>query len=454
MRKSRFAKYLFRTLLVVVLVGVSMIVVAQKMSDKELNSDSKVYDAEAISNAQKVPITLYVDEGMLQRAGDWTSPTYDLVKLASVPIDSGTIPLMNFNFYYGDVTNVDNKDNDAYSIEQLSKFDVIVTQEPGENEESRQQLVLKSLIEKGVKVFGYVQVGPLPGEMPPTDEEIEAAIKRCADFGYYGVFFDMCGYDYEVTRAHLNSIINYTHSKKLVAFVNAWYPSDVLDSKVDEVYNPRGISSAMTNNDWVLLESFYLRSDDKYAGDPEGGFLYSFEKYKTSVSLANALGVNVCGLAYARPDTSSQDLSDWKKSYELAVGLGLKGLSYSRSVNNMTIEWPLALFDLPKIGTALISSFKQTAQDTYEAKTNAGIIGFIASDKPVMRNSYSFQVPSLFTVEVRIPSLVKKYKLLYFASTDGLVWNKLNDPITSERFFKVQIISESEPLKGILEFLQ
>ncbi len=305
--KRKFCNYSIVIFLIAVILGI-IIVAVHPITIEVLKGTSPtndmysllktpplVNDSSPLLKAPKVPITLYInDEMLVGRKSAWSSPIYDLVKLANIPIQSGTIPITSFNFFYGDVTNVDNRDNDVYSIEQLSKFDFVVTHEPGELNKNRQQAVVKGLINNGVKVVGYVQVGPLPGKKPPTFEVIQAEIDRCADFGYYGVFFDMFGYDYGITRVYQNTIINYAHTKNLIAFANAWIPADVLDSKFDVSHNPGGVALAMTVNDWVLLESFYLRSDSKYAGDPEGGFNYSFAKYTNTVSLANSLGVKVC----------------------------------------------------------------------------------------------------------------------------------------------------------------
>ena len=454
MKKSTFSKYISKILwigIVLWVITATVHTMTDAVSKRDLPSDDVAHlpstplptnDEAPLLKAPKVPINLYINDDMFVGTnGWWSSPIYDLVKLANIPINSGTIPLYNFNFFYGDVTNVNNRDNDAYSIEQLSKFDIVVTHEPGENNTSRQQAVMKGLIQNGVKVFGYVQVGPLPGKKPPTFEVIKAAIDRCADFGYYGVFYDMFGYDYGITRVYQNKIINYTHSKNLISFVNAWIPADVLDSKVEVSHNPGGVATAMTTNDWVLLESFYLRSDSKYAGDPEGGFINSFGKYTDTVSLANPLGVNVCGLAYALPETSSTDITDWEKSYYLAVGLGLKGLSYSRSIENRTIEWPLEMLSPPKIGTSLVSAYKQIATDRYEAKTDAGIIQFMATDKPIKREAFSYQVPNLIIAELQTPKLAHKYNILYFSSSDGVTWRQHDRNYSSDRFFQVRIHS-------------
>ena len=45
--------------------------------------------------------------------------------------------------------------------------------------------------------------------------------------GVTGIFWDDVGTDMGVDRARQNTLIDYTHTQGLVAFVNAWNPADV-----------------------------------------------------------------------------------------------------------------------------------------------------------------------------------------------------------------------------------
>lgn len=96
----------------------------------------------------------------------------------------------------------------------------------------------------------------------------------------HGVFFDDYGYNYTSQNEHLlnqgdwasvrekqNSLIDYAHSLGLSVMANS-SPNDVFSyDATDTYFNPNGEHSRMNENDWICLESYFLRSDYTFSND-------------------------------------------------------------------------------------------------------------------------------------------------------------------------------------------
>ena len=371
--------------------------------------------------------------------GWWYSAPIDLINEVDLPITTGEIALTNVAFKYGDIANVDDMDNVDYSIERLSEFDIIVTHEP-DLLSVRELVVLNALLGADTEVYGYAQATPLD----ETEDQLtiiadaKLIMDRLDASGYTGVFFDMFGYDWGITRAQQNELIDYAKAKTpaLKVFANAWVPADCLDDAVNATYNPTGVVTSLTTDDWVLLESFYV-NESGYRSFPD-----SFNKYTETVSLASALGVKVCGLAYALPTTLLTDTTDWTIAYYLAVGLKMQGLSYSQDISSDNIDWPLSVFTIPKTGTSVTTPFAQINATTYEAVTSGGLLHFIAvDDAPASRSVKTLRITDSFVVDIQaLPLYVaQQHEVSYFTSADGVTWTEVTDLTVTNKFFQVRV---------------
>lgn len=373
-----------------------------------------------------------------RETGVWTSEISDLADLSNVPISSGSIPLIPIAFYYNDLTNVDDMGSVDYSIEQFKKYDIVVTNPPSQNNSVRKQLVQTSMMAAGVKVFGYVQAGPMPDEELMTFAEIAVGVDDCAAGNYYGVFFDMFGGDYGLSRTFQNELIDYAHSLGLKVFANAWVPASVID--------PADGPVSLGIDDWVLLESYFIRAGDKYAGVLEGGFLDPFNKYTQTVELAKPLSVKVCGMAYAFSSTELTDTKDLYDAYVLTVGLGIDSLCYNYSMESTSLDWLLDDYPVPKTGETLISPFVQVAENTYQAETDAGILQFIATDDPVTRGHRTFTIPAKYYLTLpTLPEInAQTHKISYYSSADKVTLQEVQSSnavlVVTDRYLKTEIV--------------
>lgn len=293
-------------------------------------------------------------------------------------------PPIHVKFYYDKLTTVDGKRGVEHAIATLGHFDLVIVREPGETD-AEEEKVTTALLKQGVELFGYVDL--LEVTIPEKVVGMRAKIVRIAQAGYTGVFLDDAGYDFKVPRRAFNETVAFAHGLGLKVMINAWHPTDVLEDKVDLLMNPLGIPTALGEGDWVLLESFYHRSDDLYAGDPEGGFRHIMEKYAKVAALARQRGVKVATLTYHPRTRSLVDQSDRVNSLLLAIMLGLDGWAYGRSDNNDRVPWRT----MPQlsVGQFYYSPLMKIGPEgeRWIRITDRAVIWFEAVDQPVQRRA-------------------------------------------------------------------
>lgn len=283
-------------------------------------------------------LEIFQDGDEASKVGYWVSEPLDLAMPVPIPVNSPTMD--HIIFYYGEPDNVNSLADVAESKEVLSGFDSVVIREPGEFT-GHDAEVIQYLISKGVKVYGYTYLGGDANIPTNSAANINGTVDRCAAAGYYGVFWDMAGFDWGVTRSTFNLFTTYAHSKGLKVMANAWFPSDVLDPAPVTLFNPGGVPTALTEGDWVLLESFYSRGDDTLASPND------MQKYQNTVTLAKPLGVKVAALAYAAAADPLASNHNRDASYMLASMLKLDGWSYGDTHGDNLVFWK----DMPQIYT-------------------------------------------------------------------------------------------------------
>lgn len=283
----------------------------------------------------------------------------------------GVLNLNYFGFFYGDLSNIDNKHSLVHSIQELSRLPYVVCSPPFQL--SLQSIIVADTIKTSTNIFGYVNLGPNnPYEsrdkwIKSDINEIKTQIDTVAANGWYGVFIDQFGYDFGETRQRQNVIVNYAHSKGLKCFVNAWFVAEAL-----------GGSTYLTEGDWYLCESF-LRTNSEYRSGTS-----SIQKYIDAMNYANVTGVRIAGLSYNSADTPlDQATSDINMSNILAKTLGLNGWWYSDD----TIERQLLVYGKEpsiNIGSKILSYLQHIAGNKYVAVTDKYRIEFYAGENPSM----------------------------------------------------------------------
>ncbi|WP_139490389.1 hypothetical protein [Brevibacillus dissolubilis] len=183
-----------------------------------------------------------------------------LISLGVLPAQAATEPVMTpkkLAIYYGWPSLV----NDATTLQQakdtFGQFDVIVfgdtIEDTSHGDHANTQEIIADLNTKGKKVFGYVDLGVSTQNL--TYEQLQAKVDAWDAMGVYGIFFDDAGYDYLVTRARQNTMVDYAHAAGLKVFMNAWRIDDVL-ADVDET--GAAVPTKVGAGDWYLAESWLI----------------------------------------------------------------------------------------------------------------------------------------------------------------------------------------------------
>lgn len=177
-------------------------------------------------------------------------------------------------------------------------YDLVVFGDGLENPTHGDHLNTKAIIAalpKRTKVYGYVDA-----TLSPT--VYEPKIDAWVAMGVAGIFCDQFGYDFGMTRATQNALVDYIHSKNLSAFVNAWNP--------DDVFAPSGnLTTKLNGNDWVLAESYQI-IEDNY--QPTNDWITRSEKLR---DYKKATNVKVATLTTTVLDSTAFDADKFDYAY-------------------------------------------------------------------------------------------------------------------------------------------
>jgi hypothetical protein len=237
-----------------------------------------------LSNAE---ILSYGTGDQLTDFGSWESSVIDVYQVMNVPIDVGTMSMKKVAFLYGSLSDIDHYGSVSYSIAKLSKFDIAVIS-PYDILTGREPQVVAGAVANGVKLFGYVHIGK-DGGVYMDDTTFHNHALACAQNGYWGMFLDEAGYDWQVSRDRLNSWVDYCHSLGLDVFTNAWVPADNLSSAVDATWNPNGTPTHLGQNKFVQLNfdtniSTYVKNST-YTVSINSGYHSTFDMIKNKLTL-------------------------------------------------------------------------------------------------------------------------------------------------------------------------
>lgn len=98
------------------------------------------------------------------------------------------------------------------------------------------------------KIYGYIAANI-------DITQLKDKVDKWQAMGVAGIFCDVFGYDFGLTRERQNEIVDYIHSKGLSAFVNAW--------NSDDVFLPSGqLVTHLGPKDWILAESYQIINDE------------------------------------------------------------------------------------------------------------------------------------------------------------------------------------------------
>lgn len=141
------------------------------------------------------------------------------------------------------------------------------------------------------EVYGYVTLNQ-------PEVTTHSKIAQWNAMGVAGIFLDEAGYDFGTPRAEFNRVVTTIHVQPSAntAFVNAWNPDHVMGTANDvsypnSAYNPGTVASAITSDDFYLLESCPVYNNVYRMSD------YDVAKCNKCVALRNVYGVNLVSVS-------------------------------------------------------------------------------------------------------------------------------------------------------------
>lgn len=377
--------------------------------------------------------------------GRWESEVVDLRRQLAAPVAQNNLPKLNLiGFSYQKLEKIMEMDSIEFAQSYFEKFDMLVIGSPlttyaphAEKISPREYEIINHLIAKGVKLYGYLELG-WDGGMSRllNDAEMKAHLDAMAARGYFGVFYDIAGWDYDVTRERMNTYVDYAHSKGLSCFMNAWNQSDILSDEVHPVYNPNGTPPLLGPNDWILLESFFSNGR-RYIGDDDWGWENWIEQWyaRPIRDTARPLGVKVAALSYTIPEKGMTDTTDRDHAYTLAMIVGADGWSGGDLYTSYN-----TLPDV-KYGNQFTGNIERIGDDTWVRKTDVGEIYFRAHNSKVESGAYATAGVNFSHIQkdkALIRSIsAKSVKLTWYTSPDVVSWKVWTDGKPPERYVKV-----------------
>jgi hypothetical protein len=186
-------------------------------------------------------------------------------KLASTVAGSTHGSTRSLLIYYAPPSIINAKYDDNYAAGILSRYDDVVLgsglEEPSSPYFASTSAIISkiSALSPDTVVWGYIDCGVTTGNI--SLQTLQAQIDYWIAIGAKGIFCDVIGYAYNVSRTRQNDIISYIHSKGVGAILNTYDPDEILSSAVNVTYNPSGVASLANSSDVLLLESWVCNSD-------------------------------------------------------------------------------------------------------------------------------------------------------------------------------------------------
>lgn len=271
-------------------------------------------------------------------------------KLAATSSSQST-GLRSLLIFYAPPNIMNGRYSDDYAAGVLARYgDVILPaglQNPNDTYHASTKTIIQKVTALGVDTvcWGYIDLGVTSSNL--SISTLQSQVDEWVAMGVKGIFCDLVGYDYGVSRARQNTMLQYIHSKNLPAMLNVWNIDDLLGSSVDTTYNPTGTPTAATSADALLLESWICNTD----ANPSPYFS-TFGNIKTrgdkAVSYRSSMGIRI----YATNifSYSNHSLPQIKEMYDYTNafariwrldGSGLGASNYSSAGVDLGVARPL-----------------------------------------------------------------------------------------------------------------
>ena len=203
------------------------------------------------------------------------------------------VPPAQLCIYYGWPSYVNGSGGDAVrAAAQFIRCDLVVLgdgiEHPAHGDYASAASIVATLRQAGKEVFGYIDLGVTTQNLSPA--HMERYVDEWRAMGASGIFLDDAGYDYGVSRARQDEVIDYVHGQGMSVFINAWNIDDAL-ADVDETGHSS--PSRLGPGDIYLAESWLV------AGGAYQSILDWAQKADRALQYMRAKQVRVAGVSTA-----------------------------------------------------------------------------------------------------------------------------------------------------------
>ena len=252
--------------------------------------------------------------------------------------------------YYGRPRFVNNVNTIIEAIDIFEDYDLIVFKEGIENVshiDHQDTIDIIAGLPSTSQVYGYV-------DSSNALSQIETSIDQLFTMGVQGIFCTKFGYDY-IDRIKQNDIVDYIHSKGLIAFVHAPTIEDAMENN--------GIPTNLTSTDWYLNEKFQINN----------GSYQNPTTWKTNSDIVATYSNNIQIACITTYDSSAFDQNKLDYAYMSCVlykfhAFGWGEELYSSNSNSLPFR------TRPSIqSNSFINNITEPVIGIYQRNTNIGI---------------------------------------------------------------------------------
>lgn len=260
--------------------------------------------------------------------------------------------------YYGFPSLVNGVTTIPDAINVFKNYDLVIFVSGLENATHADHLNTMNIIAGlpiTTKVFGTI-------DSSKSNPVMWAAVDNWFNMGVHGIFCDRFGYDY-INRFRQNVIVEYIHSKNMIAFVKAANINDVLSNAKTPPKNPTGAVHMLLPTDWYFKEGFQISN----------GSYQSAATWKSNSDLMLSYITNIqiaCATTY---DTTAFNQNKFNYAYMSCVLYGFHAFGWGEFLYSASSNF-LPLRTRPTVlGDHFITNITEPIPGTYQRNTNIGV---------------------------------------------------------------------------------
>jgi hypothetical protein len=163
--------------------------------------------------------------------------------------------------YYAYPSSINLTFDNALAADEFGQYEFVVLGDTLEKvshpDHANMVAILAEPAMSATTTFGYIDLGVSTQNLPLA--EVQLRVDEWLATGADGIFFDDFGYDFLTDRARQNAAVDYAHAQGMPVIANGFFVDDVFSPAVHATYNPSGLSTSLTADDFYLYESHQVQ---------------------------------------------------------------------------------------------------------------------------------------------------------------------------------------------------